>query len=164
MIIRLLQSHDIDALYDFEIANRNWFEQHIPGRGDAFYTKQGIEQHVADFLHEYQQGTMYPSLIWHEQHIIGRANLRKITADKKSAELGYRIAQDQCNRGWASRSVSNLLEVARELKIENVYAYVYTRNLASARVLEKQGFANLGWHAAKSAGERDYHEFVFRNN
>ena len=68
----------------------------------------------------------------------------------REAELGYGIGRLYWNRGYASEAVAALLEPARSTRFDLLHAYAFVENPASARVLEKAGFADLG------VVERDY--------
>ncbi|MEG1054910.1 MAG: GNAT family N-acetyltransferase, partial [Janthinobacterium sp.] len=85
---------DAAPLLAFEQANRAWFERHIDGRPDAFYSIDGIHAHVAQFLDEHAQGRMHPCVIVDEHgQLIGRANLKDIDREQGVAEVGYRIGE-----------------------------------------------------------------------
>lgn len=142
MKIRILQATDIPALMQFELDNRAWFEQFIYGRGDAFYTRQGIVQHVEECLNHLKAGLMYPALILDDgDAMIGRINLRHIDKEKSRADLGYRLASRAAGRGLATVAVQQILQHARnELSLAQIDAYVTVDNPASSRVLSKNGF------------------------
>ena len=77
--IRTLRQDDAAPLLAFEQANRAWFERHIDGRPDDFYSLDGIAAHIAQFLAEHAQGRMHPCVIVGEHgELIGRANLKDI--------------------------------------------------------------------------------------
>jgi RimJ/RimL family protein N-acetyltransferase len=59
---------------------------------------------------------------------------------KYEPRVGYWIGKQFWGRGIAT---SGLMEFLREVKIRPVYAHVANHNLASRRVLEKNGFALL---------------------
>ena len=60
------------------------------------------------------------------------------------AELGYGLGRAYWGRGYATEAVEALLEHAGLLRLRRLEAYSFLDNLASARVLEKAGFAHLG--------------------
>lgn len=62
-----------------------------------------------------------------------------------TAEIGYWLAEPFWNRGITSRAVALVTEYAfREFNLHRIYAYCFTTNPASVRVLEKAGFAREG--------------------
>lgn len=140
--IRTLQADDVEALLAFEVQNREWFERHIDARGSDFYSLHGIRAHIAAYLAGFVAGTWHPFVIEDPQgKIIGRANLKDIDRAGFRAEVGYRIAEDACGEGLATRALEHLIGVARsQWKLRQLLASVYASNLGSARVLERCGF------------------------
>lgn len=62
-----------------------------------------------------------------------------------TAELGYWLAEPFWGKGIMTQAVRTLSEYAfKELGIHRIFAEPYTRNPASARVLEKAGFVLEG--------------------
>jgi len=60
------------------------------------------------------------------------------------AELGYALGRAYWGRGYATEAVLAMLDHARLLRLRRLEAYSFVDNPASARVLEKAGFADLG--------------------
>lgn len=56
-------------------------------------------------------------------------------------EIGYHIAQKYCGNGYASRAVKLFLEYLKEkTNLKEIYGVALYDNVASRRVLEKNGF------------------------
>jgi len=135
----LLTPEDAIDLLHFELAERDWFEQHIEARPERFYTPQGVAQHIVECLALHAQRRMSPLIVRWRGRIVGRANLRDI--DNGQARVGYRIAQAACGQGLAHKALHRLIEDARCLYgITRLEAIVAEENAASWRVLEKAGF------------------------
>jgi len=60
------------------------------------------------------------------------------------AELGYGLGRAYWGRGYATEAVGAMLDHARTLGLHRLEAYSFVDNPASARVLEKAGFVDLG--------------------
>jgi ribosomal-protein-alanine N-acetyltransferase len=157
--IRTLQNTDAEALLTFERDNREWFERHIDARSAAFYTVQGVTEHIAAYLSDYAAGTWHPFVIVDaDGKIVGRANLKDIDTSARSAEVGYRIAQSVCGKGLATRAVRHLIEEAQlHWKLNQLVANVYVENVGSAKVLERCGF--LIEPASRQAGTDTEYRF-----
>lgn len=140
--IRTLRPSDAHRLLQFEHANRRWFEAHIEPRGDAFYTRAGVRDHILQYLDGHARATWHPCVIvGPDDAIVGRANLKDIDLVTGTAEIGYRIAQASAGQGLATDAVRHLLVLARaQWRLKQVFAYASVENSASARVLEKSGF------------------------
>ena len=60
---------------------------------------------------------------------------------RKSAELGYWLAEDFWNKGIITRAIKKITDIAfNELDIIRIFAEPYFNNIGSKRVLEKSGF------------------------
>lgn len=140
--IRTLQNTDAEALLTFERDNREWFERHIDARNAAFYSVQGVTEHIAAYLSDYAAGIWHPFVIVDaDGKIVGRANLKDIDTSARSAEVGYRIAQSACAKGLATRAVRHLIEQAQlRWDLNQLVANVYVDNIGSTKVLERCGF------------------------
>jgi RimJ/RimL family protein N-acetyltransferase len=60
------------------------------------------------------------------------------------SELGYILGRDFWGQGYATEAVSAMVGMARSLGLGGLQAYSFVENPASARVLEKAGFSNMG--------------------
>lgn len=140
--IRTLRPDDAAPLLAFEQANRAWFERHIDGRPDDFYSIDGVHAHVAQFLDEHAQGRMHPCVILDEHgQLIGRANLKDIDRQQGVAEVGYRIGEQQAGKGLATAALQYLIALAQdEWRLQRLCACAIDGNAASIRVLERCGF------------------------
>ena len=140
--IRTLRLDDAAPLLAFELANRAWFERHIDRRPDAFYSIEGVQAHVAQFLDEHAQGRMHPCVIVDKRgELIGRANLKDIDGQAGTAEVGYRIGEQQAGKGLATAALRYLIDLAQdEWQLASLCAYAIDGNAASICVLERCGF------------------------
>lgn len=76
---------------------------------------------------------------------IGWCSLNRWNPDYRSASLGYCFDEKVWGHGYATEAVRALLGWAFDaLELNRVQAETDTRNLASARVLEKLGFVREG--------------------
>lgn len=76
---------------------------------------------------------------------IGWCGLTRWNPDYRSASLGYCLHDAAWGYGYATEAASALLEWAFDtLDLNRVQAETDTRNVASARVLEKVGFMREG--------------------
>lgn len=139
MQLELLSEHHLKQLFDFELANRSWFESLIEPRDSDFYSVQGVEQHINVELDKVSSGSAFCGLLIKDNEIVARANLRDISANK--AYVGYRVSKRFISQGYASFCLASLVEIAkREFNVQSLEAKVLENNPASKHVLLKQGF------------------------
>jgi [ribosomal protein S5]-alanine N-acetyltransferase len=80
-----------------------------------------------------------------EGAFLGWCSLNRWNPDYRSASLGYCFAEPAWGHGYATEAARALLRWAFDtLDLNRVQAETDTRNLASARVLEKLGFVREG--------------------
>ena len=110
IFLHLLHPSDVSNLLEFEVENREWFEQFVPAREDRFYSNAGVAEQVISFLKEYDNGDMIPMLIKDANGTIcGRINVRDIDQNTESGELGYRVGHAFGSKGIASNAVLTYL-------------------------------------------------------
>ncbi|MDD9155667.1 GNAT family N-acetyltransferase [Aliivibrio sp. S4TY2] len=145
--LQLLKTEDAKALLEFELVNQEWFESYIEARDEDFFSEEGIKDHIDFYLSEYEQDRIYPMLLKNAQGTIcGRANLYNINREKESGFIGYRIGEEFISQGLATYATEVLINVARDtLALSELIATATTDNLASQRVLSKNGFKQVGF-------------------
>ena len=73
--------------------------------------------------------------------IIGSISVERSTEDPKEGEIGYMLLKEYWSKGIATKMVSQICGIAfRELSLDRIVAKVYEPNVASIKVLEKNGF------------------------
>ncbi|NRA62392.1 MAG: GNAT family N-acetyltransferase [Psychrobium sp.] len=144
MIFKHLRANDLSALSQFENENRAWFEQMITPRSECFYQKGGVETHIAQLLNSQKMGSVYSGLVYQNNVIVARVNLKNICLDSQSAEIGYRVAKQAIGRGVAGYGIEQMLKfIRRNTSLKLIYANVLHNNNASVRVLHKHKFENV---------------------
>lgn len=139
--IERLQVTDVEVLYKFELENRTFFEEMVPTRGDDYYKPEIFKRRYEALLEEQVQGGSYFYLIKDkDSSILGRINLVDIDEFHKIGHLGYRVGQAYTGKGIANKALKLLIEKVTDEDIKQIKAKTTTNNIASQRVLEKNGF------------------------
>lgn len=142
----------IEALLAFELANRAFFEATINARPASYYSREGVGLAVAQAMADAYADTGYQYLALDAAgEIIGRVNLSAVKrAHFHSAVLGYRIGEQHGGKGHAGEAVRQVLQLAfGTLRLMRIEADCRIDNLASKRVLERNGFVQFG-HSRRS--------------
>jgi RimJ/RimL family protein N-acetyltransferase len=80
-----------------------------------------------------------------DRNLIGTIGL-ELEQENERAELGYWIGKPYWNLGYATEAARAVVAYSFEvLKLNRIYAYHFTRNPASGRVLEKIGMHYEGY-------------------
>jgi len=86
--------------------------------------------------------------------VVGVVGVEDVNADVGRAMIGYWLATPATGRGLATRAVADVLQWARnETDIRTVWAMAAERNVASRRVLEANGFREVGSRGTDERGD-----------
>ncbi|MGN4125584.1 GNAT family N-acetyltransferase [Lysinibacillus sphaericus] len=142
VFLEKLHVNDAEDLYTFELENRTFFEEMVPTRGDDYYYPEIFKKRHETLLEEQALGTSYFFLIKDKNNsILGRINLVEINKYQKVGHLGYRVGQIHTGKGIANKALKLLLaETQLGQDIKQIKAKTTTNNIASQKVLEKNGF------------------------
>lgn len=141
ILIKKLQDEDLEKLFEFELENRAYFEGMVPSRGDDYYNFEIFKQRNTALIDEQAQGLSYFYLIKNKEGLIlGRMNLVDIEMSQALGHIGYRVGKAYTGKGIANIALNLLLETTTELGIRQISAKTTTNNIASQRILVKNGF------------------------
>jgi [ribosomal protein S5]-alanine N-acetyltransferase len=138
-VIRPLAETDARELLLLRIANRAFLEPFDPARPDEFFTLE-VQSETA----RNADGSRFAILAG--DAIAGMVSLSNISFGAfKNANVGYWVDQDCNGRGLASHALAEVAEHAfGPLGLHRLEAGTLVDNLASQRVLEKNGFERIG--------------------
>lgn len=144
--LELMSEENSIDVYTFEKENREYFERNLPPRPANYFDPEGFKEITRELLTEQENHDIYMHIIRDVQGVmVGRSNLSVLENDQKTAELGYRIGENVTNLGYASEAVKLVLGKAfHTYGLNRIIAGTATDNLASQRVLLKNGFTLVG--------------------
>lgn len=148
--IRPTSPADLDELVALRRANRAHTGPWEPSRDDAFYSPAGQRIELDLDAQAWAVGSAYPFSVLDAgdgDRLVGRVALANIVRGAwQNATLGYWIAHDASGRGHATRAVALALRFAFEhARLHRVQPAVIPRNIASIRVVERNGFRREGY-------------------
>lgn len=144
IFIEKLHLTDADDLFDFEVENRTFFEEMLPSRGDDYYNPENFKKILEALLEEQINGISYFYLIKDKNNsIVGRINLIDIDKANKVGYLGYRVGQAHTGKGITNKALKLLLETVTNEEVKQIKAQTTTNNIASQKILEKNGFVRI---------------------
>jgi len=144
---RLITPEDAPVLAELVRINRDFLAPWEPVRGEAYFTDAGQHAAVAVALDERERGRSLPCVILDgDGAVVGRINISNIVRGAaQSGSLGYWMAQSAGGRGVATAAVRDIIRIAfGELGLHRVQADTLVRNVASQRVLARNGFVRIG--------------------
>ena len=141
-----------DELLRFEADNRAFFEARVNSRPAAYYSPDGVRAAIEVAEREAAEDKGYQFLVRTDSdELVGRANLIGVRRKHfHCADLGYRMAESACGKGYASEAVRLVLAKAfGELGLKRIEANARVANEGSIRVLKRNGFEQFG-HSRRS--------------
>jgi ribosomal-protein-alanine N-acetyltransferase len=139
-VLRQATAADAQTILELRIANRERIAPYEPDSEDPEdrYTLDGVERWIA----------LGPGrfVIVDDGVIAGVVGLFNPTGPPlQSAILGYWVDESHAGRGLATRAVAEALEIAfGEMALHRLEAGTRPENVASQRVLERNGFTCVG--------------------
>lgn len=137
----------VDELLRFETENRAFFEARINSRPAGYYSPEGVRAAIALAEREAAEDRGYQFLVRTDAgELVGRVNLAGVRRTHfQMADLGYRVAESACGKGYASEAVRLVLAKAfGELGLARVEANARVGNEGSVKVLLRNGFREFG--------------------
>jgi ribosomal-protein-alanine N-acetyltransferase len=132
---------DAEKLYEFELENRDYFETMVPSRGEDYYSMEAFKKRHESLIDEQIKGKSIFYLIKNENGLIlGRMNLVDIDKSLNLGHVGYRVGEAYTGKGIANKALKLLLRTIIRKGIKEVLAQTTTNNIASQKVLKKNGF------------------------
>lgn len=146
-VTRLVTLDDVEVLAELVSANRGFMRPFEPVRAPEYFTVDGQRAVVAEFLEQHAQGRALPHLVLDDGgRVVGRIVLSAIAYGPfRSANLGYWVDRAHNGRGLATAATADMVRRAfDDLGLHRVSAGALEHNLASRRVLERNGFVRYG--------------------
>jgi [ribosomal protein S5]-alanine N-acetyltransferase len=139
MTLRPLTPEDADELAQLLVENREFLAPFDPIRDARYFTVEGQRERI-------QNEPGHAFAIVDGERIAGVMALSNVVyAALRSANLGYWVAERHGGRGLATRAVGEIVEIAfGQLGLHRIEAGTLVDNVASQRVLEKNGFEQIG--------------------
>jgi [ribosomal protein S5]-alanine N-acetyltransferase len=139
-VLRQATAADAQAILELRLANRGRLEPYEPDADDpeARYRLDGIERWVS------AGGGRF--VILDDGVVAGTLGLFNPSGPPlRSAILGYWVDEAHAGRGLATRAVGEALAIAfGEMQLHRVEAGTRPENVASQRVLQRNGFTCVG--------------------
>jgi ribosomal-protein-alanine N-acetyltransferase len=146
-VIRPVTPDDADELSALYCANREFLAPFEPARDDDFYTVQGQRERIEQIVRDAAAGAGWRFAIVDNGAIVGTINVSDVVrGPMQLANVGYWVAREHNGRGLATQAVADVIEFAfGDAGLHRLEAGTLPDNLASQRVLEKNGFERFGF-------------------
>lgn len=143
LIYRLLNSKDAELLFMFNSSIENL--AYVPRT--PYKDIEEAEVLLARFLKSMEDKTAIWWVVCSKcsGKLVGYGGLFGIDSDNSRAEIGYGFLKEHWGKGYASSIVGFITNYGfTELKLHRIFGLVDPQNMASIRVLEKNGYTKEG--------------------
>jgi ribosomal-protein-alanine N-acetyltransferase len=145
-VIRPLERGDAPELAALLARNRAFLAPFEPQRSDRFFTLPGQEARLDEIEERRRTGTGDVYAILDADEIAGTISLSNLVRGAfQSANVGYWVDRERNGRGLASLALEAIVaEAFGRIGLHRLEAGTLVDNVASQRVLEKNGFSRIG--------------------
>jgi ribosomal-protein-alanine N-acetyltransferase len=146
-VIRPVTPADAEELAALYRANRDFLAPYEPERPESFFSVVGQRERLEQLERDAAAGTGWRFVIVDDGAIVGAINVSDvIRGPLQVANVGYWVAQEWNGRGLATQAVADVVAFAfGEAGLHRLEAGTLPDNVASQRVLEKNGFEQYGF-------------------
>jgi ribosomal-protein-alanine N-acetyltransferase len=144
---RLITLADAAVLAELVRASREFLAPWEPLRGEDYFTEAGQRADIDTALERHKIGNALPSVILdHTGAVVGRITLNGIVRGAfQSCSVGYWLSAAAVGRGLATAALRETIALAfGELGLHRIQAETLLSNVASQRVLDRNGFVRIG--------------------
>jgi [ribosomal protein S5]-alanine N-acetyltransferase len=153
LTVDLLTPTDAQEVLSFEQSNRVYFAREVGDRGDEYFAD--FASRHESLVAENREGVSLLFVVRdRDGYVVGRVNVGPIEGGE--APLGYRIAESATGRGYASEAVRQAVQKARDRSLTRLHATAALHNVASCRVLERNGFRREPRETTLEYGGREH--------
>ena len=144
--LRPVHPSDAELLLALCSSQREFLAQYDPERPDGFYTVAGQRAGLQHSVAQRELDIRHRFLILLDGSPVGSLSISNVVRGPfQSANLGYWVAEQVNGRGVATRAVTEACRWAFEDgRLHRLEAGTLIDNVASQRVLEKNGFQRIG--------------------
>lgn len=143
MNINLISPTETDSNFWLQVRSQKSTQDNNPiGILSEEELRRQILESNSDINHKKKVHRYYIQL--DSQEFAGVISLKDINWESGVCELGYLIAEKYQGQGLASRAVSLITQKAFKAGIQKIKATTYVKNVASCKVLQKNGFVLEG--------------------
>lgn len=148
LILKPLMPKDAKAVTKLVTDNRDYWSIYEPHHIESYYTIYTQYNKLVESARLRSLNLEYFFGIYDKEsgQLVGQISLYSIKQlPFLSCFIGYAMDQHYVGKGIVSEAISLMVQFAfKQIKLNRVEAYVSPRNVASVRVLEKNGFTKEG--------------------
>lgn len=143
LILRKFDENDYQMMFD------NWASDEIVARNAGWPKHENSEDTrklIQMWIKEYKESNTFNWIIeLKDMFPIGSITVVRKDLNNRTCEIGYNIGKEYWNNGYATEAIKAVLDYLFSLDLfDTITAQCFEFNIASSRVLEKNGFSKEG--------------------
>lgn len=141
-----VDASSVGALVNYALRNREFMRPFEPSRSEDFYTFEGMSERIGQAAAG-KNGEWFGWLALDDAgEVVGQITISNVVRGAfQSANLGYSVDQAHNAKGIATAMVAHVIRAAfTEIHLHRLEAGTLVDNIGSQRVLEKNGFRQIG--------------------
>jgi ribosomal-protein-alanine N-acetyltransferase len=145
--IRLIEPSDAEVIAAHRVRDVEAFRPFEPEQPAAFFTAEGQTRRIGRLLEGYRAGAGWPGVVLADGVVVGQVSVGGVLAQPhlRRGSVSYWVGTVAQGQGHAGRAVGLVLRVmAEELGLRRAEASTDLENVASQRVLRRNGFSPYG--------------------
>lgn len=145
-VIRPVRLEDAEELATLYLENQRHLVPFIEIRDESFFTTEGQRTRIARATESAAAGESWRFAIVDGDALAGTIGVTNvIRGPVQGAKVGYWVAHGRDGKGLATRAVGDVVQFAFDhVRLHRLEAWTLVDNVASQRVLEKNGFTRFG--------------------
>ncbi len=145
-VLRILNLDDADELAVVRAAERERLAPYEPEREESFFTAAGQREELKQLIAAHAAGLAYPFGVVVDGRLVGALTLTGVVRRAfMSCSVGYWMSERFAGHGLMTRALGEATTYAFDhLGLHRVEAATLPDNVASQRVLAKNGFERYG--------------------
>lgn len=142
LILRKFSMDDYKAMFT------NWASDALVAKNAGWPKHENLEETkklVQIWVDEYENDNTFNWIIVLEEEPIGSITVINKDLGNRVCEIGYNIGQKYWNNGYATEAIGGVIDYLFSLNLfDTITAQCFEYNIASSKVLEKNGFKRDG--------------------
>jgi ribosomal-protein-serine acetyltransferase len=142
--LKLLQSEDIQSLFDLVNKNRERLKKWFPWL-DSVVGPEDIKKYIEENIESFANKKCFDLGIFYKGKMAGSVSVNRIDQFHKITDLGYWLDENYTGKGIVTNSVKALCDyLFKELDINRIEIKIIPENIKSRGIPERLGFAYEG--------------------
>lgn len=142
LLLRDINQEDAESIYQY-LSDIDVI-QYLEGNTDTLDEARGYISWCRDTYYK-KTDIRWGIELKESKKLIGDCGFGHIDEPKRPTELGYMLSKEYWNQGYMSEALGAILDYGFDkLALHRIQAWTHPENIASARLLEKNGFQKEG--------------------